>query len=504
MSDVKILIVEDEGIAALDLQQTLISMGYLASDIVSTGEEAIQKAGETCPDLVLMDIMLQGEIDGAKAAEQIHEHFDIPVIYLTAYADEDTLQRAMLAEPYGYIVKPFKERELHITIDMALYKHRMNRKLTESEKRLRKLNEKLELRVRERTAELESLNQALRESEERYRQIVETASEGIWVIDKDCRTTFVNKRMAEMLGCTTEEMIGKSLYDFIDDEWTEKAENHMKCRREGIPEQYEFKFRRQDGKELWAFLSTNPLFEINGEYSGSMAMITDITGRKQFEKEMARLDRLNLVGEMAAGIGHEIRNPMTTVRGFLQMIGCKKEFIEFKSYFDLMIEELDRANYIITDFLSLARNKMVDKKPTNLNAVLKALLPLIQADAMKSDKYIIMKPGEITDLLLDEKEIRQVILNLVRNGLEASPPGNELTIKSFTDGEEVVLAVKNRGERIIPDVLEKIGTPFFTTKENGTGLGLAVCYSIAARHNAKIEIVSNSNGTTFFVRFMKG
>jgi PAS domain S-box-containing protein len=134
MPDAKILIVEDEGIEALDMQQRLEALGYAVSDIVSTGEEAVKKAAESRPNLILMDIMLQGAIDGVTAAEQIHSRFDIPIIYLTAYADEKTLQRAKITEPYGYIVKPFQERELHITIDMALYKHKMERKLRASER----------------------------------------------------------------------------------------------------------------------------------------------------------------------------------------------------------------------------------------------------------------------------------------------------------------------------------------------------------------------------------
>jgi signal transduction histidine kinase len=229
-------------------------------------------------------------------------------------------------------------------------------------------------------------------------------------------------------------------------------------------------------------------------------IIRDITQRKEFEKEMSRLSGLNLIGEMAAGIGHEIRNPMTTVRGFLQILGGKEECTNYKEYFDLMIDELDRANSIITEFLKLARNKPVEKKLFNLNDVIKTLLPLIQSDAMKSDKYIVLELEEIPDLLLDEKEIRQVIFNLVRNGLEASPPGSDLTIRTFTDGDDVVLAIQDNGEGISPDVLEKIGTPFYTNKDNGTGLGLAVCYSIVARHNAKIEIETGVNGTTFFIR----
>ncbi|MEG6520362.1 PAS domain S-box protein [Desulfotomaculum sp. 1211_IL3151] len=343
----------------------------------------------------------------------------------------------------------------------------------------------------------------LRESEARYRQIVETATEGIWVVDGACRTTFVNKWMAKMLAYTVEEIIGKSFFDFIDDDWIAAAKNIVNHRIQGISEQHEFMFRRKDGKELWVILSDNPSFESNGQYLGSVSMVTDITKRKQLEQEMVRLDRLNLIGQMAAGIGHEIRNPMTSVRGFLQILGRKEEFAKNKTYFDLMIDELDRVNYIITEFISLARIKVLDKKRINLNAIIEALLPLIQADAIKNERYLKVELGEIPDLLLDEKEIRQIILNFVRNGLEASPPGSDLTIRSFIEGDHVVLAVQDKGEGIKPDVLEKIGTPFFTTKENGTGLGLAVCYSIAARHNAKIEIKTNVGGTTFFVQFKK-
>ena len=131
ISGARVLIVEDEDIEALDLQQRLTAFGYNTPDIVATGVEAIQKAGETHPDLVLMDIMLPGEIDGVTAAERIRVLFDIPVIYITAYADEGTLLRARATEPYGYIMKPFRERELHITIDMALYKHKTQRELKE-------------------------------------------------------------------------------------------------------------------------------------------------------------------------------------------------------------------------------------------------------------------------------------------------------------------------------------------------------------------------------------
>ncbi|MDD2554530.1 MAG: HAMP domain-containing sensor histidine kinase, partial [Desulfotomaculaceae bacterium] len=145
--------------------------------------------------------------------------------------------------------------------------------------------------------------------------------------------------------------------------------------------------------------------------------------------------------------------------------------------------------------------RLVVLKMQNLNSIILNLFPLINADALVTDKNIEMELGEIPDLLLNEKEMHQMILNLVRNGLQAMVPGGTLVVKTFAGADGVIMAVKDQGKGIEPEVLEKIGTPFFTTKDTGTGLGLAVCYSIAARHNARIEIDTGSAGTIFSVRF---
>jgi len=167
---VKILVVEDEPLAAMELQDRLESLGYVVVGVVSSGEEAIQKTAVTHPDLVLMDIVLKGDVDGVETAEQIQSRFNIPVVYLTAHSDEGTLQRARITEPYGYILKPFRERELHATIKMAIHKHKMEEELWESEQALRKAQEELELQVEERTAELVIANKQLKEEiEERKR-----------------------------------------------------------------------------------------------------------------------------------------------------------------------------------------------------------------------------------------------------------------------------------------------------------------------------------------------
>lgn len=217
--------------------------------------------------------------------------------------------------------------------------------------------------------------------------------------------------------------------------------------------------------------------------------------------ELKRLDRLDLVGQLAAGIGHEIRNPLTAVRGFLQLLAEKEDCFKYRDYFDLMVGELDRANIIITEFLSMAGNKQSEMRMGNINTVVRALQPLIIADAMHGNKDVSVELEEMPDIMFNEKEIRQLILNLVRNGLDAMSAEGTMNIKTYADGRRVCLSVRDQGCGIQPEVLERIGTPFFTTKDNGTGLGLAVSFGIAARHNATIDIDTGSWGTSFTVCF---
>jgi len=166
-----------------------------------------------------------------------------------------------------------------------------------------------------------------------------------------------------------------------------------------------------------------------------------------------------------------------------------------------MISELDRANSIITEFLAISRTKATEFAQHNLNDIITYILPLIQADAIRGDKWITVELGEVPDLLLDDKEIRQVIINLARNGLEATGKGGGLKAKTYCTDNELVLAIQDEGTGIDPEIMDKLGTPFLTTKENGTGLGLAVCYGIAARHNAEINVETSPLGSTFFVKF---
>lgn len=345
---------------------------------------------------------------------------------------------------------------------------------------------------------------ALRLSEERYRLLFNSIHDIIYIaeITADGQPGTIidaNETACRRLGYTRDELLSKTPADIVPLEYRGDA-------REKVEMLYAHKHTMSESAYLTSDDQTIPV-EVNShliyldERPCIVCISRDISERKRVEKEIARLDRLNLIGAMAAGIGHEIRNPLTTVRGFLQMLGAKEDFARHRSHFDLMIQELDRANSIITEFLSLAKNKAVDLREGSLNTIISMLLPLLEAGAILYNKTVKTDLAEIPNIPLDEKEIRQLVINLVRNGLDAMPPGGALTIKTSCDDDKVVLAVQDQGKGIPPDVVDKIGTPFFTTKEYGVGLGLAVCYSIAARHGATVVFDSGTGGTTFEVHF---
>ena len=331
--------------------------------------------------------------------------------------------------------------------------------------------------------------------------LINNMNEFCYTYDKDFNLTFVNQKAIIGTGYSKEEMLGRPIFDFIHPDDRENVHHIAKERFQNIdPGRYEHRLICKNGHELLVRVKGAPIYN-HGEITGMVVLSDDITEYTKMQVEMARLDQMHMVGEIAAGIAHEIRNPMTTVKGFLQLLLRDDDFSGKREYLEIMIEELNRANAIIGEFLSMARNKKVDLKSCQLNQVIRAMAPLLQADALLADRTIILKLDDIPELLLDVKEIRQLIMNLVRNALEATPRGGMVEIKTWQENDMVNLAVKDKGEGIPDEVMEKLGTPFVSGKENGTGLGLAVCFGIIERHKATTDIKTSSSGTVFTVKF---
>lgn len=355
---------------------------------------------------------------------------------------------------------------------------------------------------KDKTCQLIDVNEELTRQRQIYQTLLENLPDMVTRLDKELRHIYVNPALEKMSDRKVSEVIGKT--------WKELGNQPemyepLIARINTVFEtkqcmEYQFEYSSQDGIKYY-FNTVVPEFENAGIVNTVLIVTRDITLQKNLDIEISRLDRLNVIGEMAASIGHEIRNPLTTVRGYLQWFGAKGDFADHKEQFEMMIEELDRANFIITEFLSLSKDKAVAFERTNLNDNIGVLFPLLQADAFCSGHNMELELSDIPDNDIDKKEIRQLLMNLSRNGLEAMPTGGTVTIKTYLTNGQIILAVQDTGNGIPQQIMDNLGTPFITTKENGTGLGLAVCYKIADRHNAKIEVETGSNGTTFFIKF---
>jgi PAS domain S-box-containing protein/putative nucleotidyltransferase with HDIG domain len=246
----QILVVEDERIVAADVRMSLKRLGYDACGIATSGEHAIKKAEEARPDLVLMDIVLEGEMDGIEATSIIQSRFDIPVVYLTAYADEKTLERAKKSEPFGYILKPFEDKDVHSTIEMALHKYEMGK--------------------------------LLKESEERYRGVVENAHDAIYILALNS-FQYVNPAFESLTGRSKKELCSKEFNfwkivhpDDIKLVRAKKSQNKALNR-------IEFKIISKDGEEK-AVEANTVIIGKDGE-AKEMGILRDITVRKKIEEE---------------------------------------------------------------------------------------------------------------------------------------------------------------------------------------------------------------------------
>jgi two-component system cell cycle sensor histidine kinase/response regulator CckA len=488
LSKIKVLVVEDERIVAKDIQNTLKHLGYDAPSIASTGEEAIRKAGEYNPDIVLMDIVLKGNIDGIEAASRIRSKLKIPIIYLTAYEDEETLDRAKITEPLGYILKPFEERDLHTTMEMALYKH--------------------------------SMETRLHDSEERYRALVEHSPDGI-AIEVDKKIIFANPAAAKLLGeVDSTLLIGKSIADFLPAErlkaFKEKIakanENHLL-----IPF-IEEQFIRKDGSRFHVEAAMIPFI-----HEGKIALqviFRDITDRKNAEQKLKKAyeeirhaqqalinsEKLAALGRFSAGIAHEIRNPLANISASVQFCMSKFELEKnMKKHFDVILRNTETANRIIRELLDFTSPKEAVLIPGDITAVLNHVCDLVKPRCTKHNIDLRKEiPGNLPHIPLNDKKLEEAFMNFLSNAIEAMPEGGNLTVQACYNPKDNSIEIKftDNGHGISLDDMDKIFEPFFTTKDDGTGLGLSLAYHIINAHSGDLNVESkHGTGTTINITF---
>ncbi|OPA75807.1 hypothetical protein BVG16_19710 [Paenibacillus selenitireducens] len=351
--------------------------------------------------------------------------------------------------------------------------------------------------------QLQDLSQQFHQEAQKMKQLIDATPLGVMSVDKMGNLTAINDMMLRLFPSTekvrSDDLIGKS-FGYVMKHYDIHYPS-IQLARSLQGEETTAEVLQYNGKILISTSSSIRNQETD-EVVGAVGMAHDVTELQMLRSEIGNLERLSLVGQMAASITHEIRNPMAVVRGFVQLMKEKSD-AALHDYYRIVLEELDRANTIINDFLSLAQNRIVEKEESHLHDIVRDLSPLLWADANLRGLGIEMNLGDdIPPLHLNEKEIKQLILNLVRNGMEAMNNKGTLTIETLLQKDTVQLIVKDTGEGIPQDKLDKMFEPFYTTKSKGTGLGLSLCLSIVERHKGRITVESEKGkGTTFIVSF---
>jgi two-component system, cell cycle sensor histidine kinase and response regulator CckA len=477
----QILVVEDEGLIAADLQKRLERLGYCAPAIAHTGEEALGYARSTPFDLVLMDIRLKGPMDGISTAQQLKNELQMPVVYITAHADHDTVDRATLTEPFGYIIKPIADANLRSAVQIAIYKSEMERRVRTSEGWL--------------AATLGSVG------------------DGIIACNTSGEIAFLNRVAEEFTGSDTTEAKGKLLMDVLllyEESTTRPAKNPI---FDLFPDEHRvYTMVSKTGMEH--VVEIGCVENRSGdELLGSILVLRDVGQRREFENRLLQSQRMEAVATMAGGLAHDFNNLLMIVLG-----SAEELLTQLSSEQKGMAEEIKQAavmaSSITSQLLILSRRDSARSEVLNLNELICEIQPLISRSLGKNRALATDLGSPSAFVFGNRSRLKQVLLNLALNARDAMSSGCELRIstslfeveedspqsREYRPGRYARLSVADTGQGMDKTTLARIFEPFFTTKPagTGTGLGLSIVHSIVAQSGGYIKAASEpGKGTEF-------
>lgn len=489
MTPARILIVEDEAVVALDLRRRLTQMEYEVIDTVGFGEAAVQVAEQHRPDLVLMDVRLRGEMDGVEAADIVRQRLNIPVVYLTAHADEATVARARVTEAFGYILKPFDERELHTVIEMALYKHRADRKL--------------------------------RESEQRYATTLSSIGDAVIATDKIGRVTFMNSVAETLTGwqfSDAQSVPLKTVFNICNETTRATVENPVdRVLEEGIVvglANHTILIGR-DGAERPIDDCGAPIRDADGQLTGAVLVFRDVSQVRHVEDQLRHAQKMEAIGQLAAGIAHDFNNMLTVILNYtsLLMDSAGKDH-PWRGFLDEIHGAGQRSAQLTRHLLTFCRQQPVQTQILDVNDAVQRYEKLLRRLIRENVEIQLRLQPDVGNINIDPGQLEQILINLSLNARDAMPGQGRLIIETasveiatgehpnLVPGRYCMLRVIDNGEGISPALRHRVFEPFFTTKEpgKGTGLGLATVYGIVQQNGGHIDFDSRvGQGTTFTI-----
>lgn len=504
MSAARILVVEDETIVAKDIQSSLQSLDYDVAGLAVSGEKAVEQALKLHPDLVLMDVMLKGDMDGIEAARLIAAA-RIPVVFLTAYADDDTLRRAKVSDAFGYLLKPFEDRELHSTIEMALYKHNMERQL--------------------------------RESRERLETTLRCIGDAVIAADSSAGIEFINRQAENLTGWKQEEAIGRHISEIFcmrnsgggSDGACMNIDSILAGKDDAQGGQGNILVAR-DGRRISIDYSAAPIRESDGAIIGVVIVFRDITNliqaaAREYElhEKLAHAKNMEALGALAGGVAHDLNNILGPIAAYPDLI-MKNLPADSSIRADLEIikNSAHKAVDVIRDLLTLGRAGNTPMKPIDFNRLVESGLKTSRSPANLENAPLVEL---VTQLAPDsgmitgsEQQLREMVVNLALNAYATMPKGGRLQIATYKKmlsapdegyetvpaGSYIVLHVMDTGMGFGEDDLNRIFEPFYIKKkfnlQSVTGLGLAVVYGVVKAHNGFLNIQSRpGEGSDFTI-----
>jgi PAS domain S-box-containing protein len=513
----KILVVEDSAAIALDLSWQLQTLGYDVVGMASSGEDALRQITETRPDAVLMDIRLSGGIDGIETASRIPEDINPAVIYLTGSSEEATLKRARETQPYGYLLKPFSERELHATIQIALERRRAAEMLRMTERRLEAANAALQAEV---AARIQS-EQEIRRERDIAKRYLDVAGVMILTLNADGVVTLINNRGCAILGCDEPETIlGRNWIDCFVPERLRAEERDrfrsLKALREATLEFAEYPVLTKAGAERMIAWRMKILTDAQGGFSGTLSSGDDITERKsaearmhEMQNELMHVSRLSAMGQMSSTLAHEINQPLAAignyVRAGLTMLDSDNPEIVAKGRgaFEKAALQAERASDVVGNLREFVRKGDTVRKPENLSVVIQDAISLAQLGGLNRGTTVQLDLSDQAEwATVNRVQIQQVLVNLIRNAMEAmttTGARGQITVEThLTAPDTIEVSVADNGPGLPPALNGSLFKPFVTTKPQGMGVGLAICQSIVEAHGGKIWAESPPNEGAIF------